>query len=208
MTYGAALPAGAYSGSLGAYREGRRAPSNQGAAMRARAKHQAVRLGGLGALGDPNLCTDGGWIAAQSLLSSGLDMLGGALAPTGGTKAEGSTTVTGGSGGGAGYTATQAGGAVVGTWGAVCDAERAQNAQDASYRNTLLLQEQMERDRLTQERAIAANRTAAEQQLAMMMQMGNRAAPAPTASGGIDQNTLLIGGGILAALVVGVLILK
>jgi hypothetical protein len=174
--------------------------------MRARAKHQAVRLGGLGALGDPNLCTDSEWIAAQSLLSSGLDILGGALAPKPGTKAEGSTEITGGGGSSAGYTATQVGGAITGTWGAVCDAERAQAAQEASYQNTLLLQQQMERDRLTQERAIAANRTAAEQQLAMMMGMANQ--PAPAASGGIDQNTLLIGGGIIAALLVGVLILK
>jgi hypothetical protein len=171
--------------------------------MRSRAMHQAVRLGGLGALGDPNLCTDGGWIAAQSLLSSGLDLLGGAFAPTT-TKTEGTTTT---SGGGAGYTATQVGGALTSTWGAVCDAERAQNAQDASYANTLLLQQQMERDRLTNEAAIAAGRTAAEQQLAMMMQMGQRA-PAPAATGGIDQNTLLIGGGLVVALLVGVLILK
>jgi hypothetical protein len=166
--------------------------------------HQAVRLGGLGALGDPNLCTDGGWIAAQSLLSGGLDILGGALAPTT-TKTEGTTTT---SGGGAGYTATQVGGTITSTWGAVCDAERAQNAQDASYANTVMLRDQMERDRLTSERAIAANRTAAENELAAMMMLGSRA-PAPVAaSGGIDQNTLLIGGGLVVALLVGVLILK
>ncbi len=167
--------------------------------MRGAAMVRAVTLGGLGALGDVNLCTDTGWVAAQSLIGGGFDILGAGLAPTTSKK-------TGETGGGAGYTAAQVGSTLADSWGAACAAERARNAQEASAANTRMMADQMAADRQMQERMIAEQRRSSEQQLAMMMQMGQR--PPPAAPAGIDRNTLLIGGGILAAAVLGIVLLR
>ena len=201
--YAAALPAGSYVGSFGAHRPARAAPSNQGATLRNAAMRRTVSLAGLAALGGTNLCTDTGWIATQTILDSGLTLLGGALAPTT-TKAEGSTTT---SGGGAGYYATEVGGVVTDTWGAVCDAERARNAAEASAENTRLLMDSAAADRATMDRATAEARRSTDiyAQLAMRQPVVPLAAPAAT---GIDTNTMLIVGGIAAAALVGILILR
>lgn len=205
MSYGAALPAGAYSGSLGAYHRRRQPASNQGASMRGAAMRRAVRLGGLGALGDPNLCTDPGWAVARSLTSTGMNILGSALAPSS-TKAEGSTTITK-SGSSAGYYAGEIGSGAVAAWDAGCEAEIRNQNMIASQQNTQMLADQMEAQRQATERQIAQNRTAMEQQLAAMMSMSQQQRQ-PAQTGGIDNNTLLIGGGIVAAAIVAVALLR
>ena len=210
MSYGAALPAGAYAGALGAYRHRRQAPSNQGAAMRHAVRSRAVSLGGcaagLGGLGEgENLCTDPGWAVARTLIGGTADMLSGAFAPSTTTDKMGKTTT---SGGGTEYYAASGAGVVVGAWDAACAAEAQQQNMDASYANTLQLQQEMERQRLYNEQVIASQRAGMDAQLAQMLMMQGQQQRPAAAPGGIDQNTLLIGGGILAALAVAALVLK
>ena len=203
MSYGGALPAGSYGGSFGAYRPRREAPSNQGASLRNGAMQRAVSLGGLAALGGGNLCTDSEWIAAQSVLDLGFGLFEGATAPTTPETTTARTTTSTGTWG----TVAEAGSGLMNVWGTVCDAERERNAQDAAAANTQLLMESAAADRAALDRATAESRRASDlyAQFAAVQRQPTAPAPAPA---GIDTNTLLIVGGIAAAALVGVLLLR
>ena len=182
--FGAALPAGSYSGSLGRY-AGRHEPSNQGARARETMKAQALGRVGFAGLGDVNLCTDPGWAAANAILGA-----------AGGTITQMNTSSAGPDGTpDRGWGAVGAGTSSLATaWSATCAAQQ-QQQQTAS---AAAAAQQLAQQRAENEMAIARARAQFE------MQQQAQA----SASGGVDTNTLLIGGAVLGAVVLGALFLK
>lgn len=207
--YGAALPAGNYHGSLGRY-AGRSAPSMQGATMRGLAKAHVLGNVGLRGLNGVDFC-DPGWSAISTLLAGAGSVISSMSAASGtaGQRAAYGACPAGSAGDAcrraSGYnpgdTGFQAGGSAATllgtTWGTQCTSmAAAAGVESQTQFNNMLAQQ-----RLDNEMAIANARMQNEVLLAGRQPAGN-------GNGGLSNQTLLIGAGVVAAVVLGAVLLR
>lgn len=187
--YGAALPAGNYHGSLGRY-AGRPAPTSQGASMRGLAKAQALGGVGLRGLGAGVDFCDSGWSAVGNLLGAA-----GSLITAQNTSSAGEGTPD------AGWGAAGSGASALSTvWGTSCTNRAAAEgaAAQTAFNNTLAQQ------RLDNEMALANARMQGELNIAALAAQRQQNGGV----GGISNQTLLIGAGVLGVVVLGALFLR
>jgi len=213
MRYGAALPAGNYLGSLGRY-GGRGAPSSQGAAMRGLAKAHALGNVGLQGLSGVDFC-DPGWSAVSAILAGAGPVISTLSAESGtaeqraaysGCDRFASSTFrdacrreSGYNPGDTGLQAGAAGVTLLGTaWGATCTNQAAAAGVESQREFDQSLQQQ----RFNNEMAIAQARMQNEMALASRQQQGG------SAIAGLDNQTLLIGAGVVGAVILGALLLR
>jgi len=182
--YASALPAGSFRGIGSVY------VAREGLAASYGARNRVLGSTGIrGLSGDPNLCTDPGWVAARSITSSAGSIFS-AFA------GEGETRDRGWAAAGAGVDA------VANTWAAACMAE-ARGATDGTSTPTESIADVMARARAEMERD-AANARAAD----LDLRLRSSASTSQPASGGISQQTLLIAGGVAVAALAAVLLLR
>lgn len=185
-----ALPAGHYQGSLGRYDA---KPSMAGAAMRGLAKHGALRGIGLRGLGQGVDFCDSGWSAVNALIAGAGQVI---------TAANQSSASSGGEDASPdrGWAAVGAGTSLLGSsWGTHCT----QRAQAEAQAQQTAFEQSLAQQRLQNESSIAQARMQAEMQMAALAaQRRNGAAPA------ISNQTLLIGAGVLGAVVLAAVLLR
>jgi hypothetical protein len=190
MSYGAALPAGNYHGSLGRY-AGTPRPSHQGAAVRGLMKRRALQGVGMAGLGEgTDFCTDPGWTAVNALIAGAGSVITSTNTSSASSGEEGSQPDAGWSAVGAGTTG------FANAWQTHCATQAQQQQQAASAAAQL----ELERQRAENEMAIAQARAQNEMAIATMR--------AQQGTGGIDQNTLLIAGGVGLAAILAVVLLR
>lgn len=181
--YASALPAGNFRGIGSTY------VAREGLASTYAARNRVLAGTGIAGLGgDPNLCTDPGWVAARTITSSAGDIFS-AFA------GEGETRDRGWAAAGAGVDA------VANTWAAACMAE-ARGTTDGTATPTESVADVLARARAEMERD-AANARAADLDVRL-----REAASTSQPSQGVSQQTLLIAGGVAVAALAAVFLLR
>ena len=197
--YGAALPAGHYLGGLGRY-HGRRASSRDGAGLRECAKRTAlgaVGLRGLGGLGQPtatqDMCNSEAGLWARNIAELGSSLVSVAASTQQndqGWQAAAGTT-----------------GAITNTWNNICTQANRQQA-GAGGVSAAQFQQWMQQQQAQAQAAIAANSASGGVDLTQLASILAANRPQPQSSSGIDTNTILIGAGVLGAVVLAAVLLR
>lgn len=179
--YASALPAGSFRGIGSVY------VAREGLAASYAARNRVLGSTGIAGLGgDPNLCTDPGWVFAQSLLRGAGDVITAAGGDDAGFRTAGTATS-----------------AVGDAWAASCMAE-ARGSTDGAATPSESIADVYARARAEMERDAAVARAA---DLDLRMRSAPITAETP-ATGGVSQQTLLIAGGVAVAALAAFLLLR
>lgn len=179
--YASALPAGSFRGIGSVY------VAREGLAASRSARNRVLGSTGIRGLGgDPNLCTDPGWVFAQNLLSGA----GGIISAVGGDD-EGFRT--------AGSVTSTVGDA----WASACMAEARGSTTGATPSESV--EDVIARARAEMERDAATARAA---DLDLRLREAALTSNTQPASSGVSQQTLLIAGGVAVAALAAFLLLR